>query len=245
MDTCLRQQTLALILVVVTVVWIVASSSGSGVGKTQSKQQQLSRPIQSGTTPDSHIDYYQCRTVDEPSSSSIHLILLHGSKFTKEDWKTSGILQQFCSIPGWTVTAYDLPVSADSRVFRELLREYQRSSNYRNKVNVVTPSASGRVVTDWIMHGNVEELPTLLHTWIPVAAGSVHSLTEQQLQSIPDELDILAVYGDQDRKMGHDTSMKLQQFAHATSVELQGRHPVYLDSPDDFVRVIRQHLEGK
>jgi hypothetical protein len=248
-SSCLRQPLLSstAILGFLTLLWLLLGSSGGGGDTTsqiKSSSSLKSRPIQKGTMPTSGVEYYQCLTVDEPSSSSIHLLLLHGSKFTKEDWKTSGILQQFCSIPGWTVTAFDLSVSADARVFQALLGEYQRTMRYRNQLSVVTPSASGRVITDWIMNGNVAELSSYLHTWIPVAAGSVHSLSEPQLQIIPPALDILAIYGDKDTKMGHDTSMKLQRWASATSVELKGSHPVYLDSPDEFVQVIRKHLSG-
>lgn len=229
-----------------------SSSSNSGT-KQQSKVAQVAvgdtKEIQTGITA-TGIKYYHCQGNENDeiiSSQQKQLVLLHGSKFTKEDWMTSGILQQFCSIPGWTVSALDFSVVQATTHF-DFVRLLEHSSLFANDLPVtavVTPSASGKVVTDWIMNGNITTLPQYMHTWIPVAVGSVISTTEEQLRALKNTgVDILAIYGDQDKVAGHDTSMRLQQWSGATTVELKGRHPCYLDSPDEFVKVIQTHLAG-
>ncbi|KAG7339089.1 hypothetical protein IV203_025819 [Nitzschia inconspicua] len=209
----------------------------------QQQQQGISRmnSIQQGRT-ETGVEYYHCRPVkDDETKPTQHLILLHGSRFSKEDWKTSGILQQFCSIPGLTVSALDFSVASTHKDFRRLMDE---SSLFTPPVTaVVTPSASGQIVTEWMTNGHITKMPLYMHTWIPVAVGSVHSTTQTQLQDLKGTgVDILAIYGDQDRVAGHDTSMLLQKWAGATTVELNGGHPCYLDSPDEFVQVIQSHL---
>jgi hypothetical protein len=201
------------------------------------EQSAIMKEIEKGRT-ETGIEYYHCQ---DTSSSPKHLVLLHGAKFTKEDWKTSGILQQFCATPGLTVSALDLSVQATHQDFVQLL---DQSSLFTPPVAaVVTPSASGKVITDWMMNGDVVTLPKYMQTWIPVAAGSVHSTTQAQLQALKDSgVDILAIYGDQDKVTGHDTSMLLQQWSGAMTVELKGGHPCYLDSPDEFVKVIQRQL---
>jgi hypothetical protein len=197
------------------------------------KQQQQSasmKDLQQGRT-ETGVDFYHCRDSEEKK----HVILLHGAMFTKEDWKTSGILQQFCSTPGLTASHQD---------FIQLLEQSPSLFSRSLPVEaVVSPSASGKVVTDWMINGDISTISKYIQTWIPVAAGSVHSTTEQQLEALRTSgIEILAIYGDQDKTAGHDTSMRLQQWSGATTVELKGGHPCYLDSPDEFVKVIRTKL---
>jgi hypothetical protein len=45
----------------------------------------------------------------------------------------------------------------------------------------VTPSVvSGKTITDWMMTGNVSQLPNYIFKLIPVAAGSMTSATDEQ-----------------------------------------------------------------
>jgi hypothetical protein len=203
------------------------------------KQKQQQAEIQQGRT-ETGVDFYHCRDAQEKK----HLVLLHGLKFTKEDWKTSGILQQLCTTPGLTVSALDLTVQATHQEFIQLLEQSPSLFSKALPISaVVTPSASGKVITDWMINGDISTVSNYIHIWIPVAAGSVHSTTEQQLEALRvSGMDILAIYGDQDKRAGHDTSMRLQQWSGGTTVELKGGHPCYLDSPDEFVQVIRTNL---
>jgi hypothetical protein len=208
-------------------------------GVRQQPQHAAVKDLQQGRT-ETGVDFYHCRDAEEKK----HLVLLHGSKFTKENWKTSGILRQFCNTPGLTVSALDLTVQATHQDFIQLLtKSPSLFSEALPIAAVVTPSASGKVITDWMMNGEINTVSQYIQTWIPVAAGSVHSTTEQQLQALRSSgIDVLAIYGDQDKTAGHDTSMLLQKWSGATTVELKGGHPCYLDSPDEFVSVIRSNL---
>jgi hypothetical protein len=216
--------------------------------RIKTKMTTKSVAIETGRTAHG-IDYYQCNNnnnEDGGGSSETRenqqLVLLHGSKFTKEDWKTSGILQDLCS-SGFVVSAVDLPVQATYDDLQTLLRDVTRDGRDLPVAGLVTPSASGRAITDWAMTGDVLDLPRYVRWWVPVAAGSVHQLTTEQLQSLSStSMNILSIYGDQDRYLGHDTSAKLQQWSGAVSVELPGRHPCYLDSPEQFVDVLAKTI---
>jgi hypothetical protein len=182
-----------------------------------------------------NIPYYHC------SGSQQHLVLLHGAKFTKEDWKTSGILDKLCHYPGLSVVALDLPVSAGHQELIELLSTMQNEKLLSVPVALVTPSASGKTITDWIMTGNVSHLPNYISKWIPVAAGSVSSATDEQVSSLSKTLPIFAIYGNRDR-MGKKTTERLQSLAGAKTLELEGGHPCYLDSPAAFVAAVLEDL---
>lgn len=192
------------------------------------------------------IPYYYCSTADGSSSlpvtSKTSLVLLHGAAFTKENWKSSGILDQLCSHGrDLSVAALDLPVSARHDSLRDVLIALEEKNVVSLPVAIVTPSASGLSVVDWVQNGNVDELPIHINPWIPVACGSVHSLSETEFTSLR-AIDILAVYGDQDFS-GNRTSHKLGDFSNAKLVELPGGHPVYLDSPNEFVKELLNYLQ--
>jgi hypothetical protein len=207
--------------------------------------------ITQGVVGDDHISYYHCG----PSSSDGEikdLVLLHGSKFTKEDWKTSGILNDLCSTssyPNLRVTAFDLPVTANHEQLMTLLATAQQNNNNNQllklPVTLVTPSASGKTVTDWVSETSTEglkaSLPKYVKQWIPVASGSVSQLSDEDVTRLKDlyynHFEIYAIYGDEDTN-GRKTSVRLKTLAGADVLELQGRHPVYLDSPKEFVTAI-------
>jgi hypothetical protein len=127
---------------------------------------------------------------------------------------------------------------------------------------LVTPSASGKAVVEWNSNSNSNNqnnnknapppppLPPLsdyVSTWIPVASNSVASVSpKESLSTLFQNIDsILAIYGDQDAQ--GKASMKLleQYVASAKLVELPGRHPCYLDSPQAFVDTIVEHLVSR
>jgi hypothetical protein len=201
------------------------------------------------------IPFYSCST-PSPSSTpttttatstpTTTLVLLHGAAFTKEDWKTSGIFDRFChSMPGRSVVvALDLPVSAGQDELQNILTALATmpDSSSNNKVaatislpvTLVTPSASGYSMVDWVKTDtSLEIIPRFVNHWIPVASKSVTSLSDDELERLQ-TISILAIYGDQDSS-GKQTSELLGAKANARVLELMGRHPVYLDSPGAFV----------
>lgn len=196
-------------------------------------------------------------------SSGPELLMLHGAAYTKEDWKESTILEKLCrGNEELSVTALDLSVRADGLRLNDAftaLVEYRSADGsggilIGSPVSVVSPSASGAALvhlgtlaaegaaseaspeeadTDVIEKGKL--LTRIVKRWIPVASGSVlqasdDSIKAYLLKSIP----ILAIHGTRDSK-GKLVTERLVDLADATAVELDGGHPCYLDSPDEFV----------
>jgi hypothetical protein len=212
------------------------------------------------------VAYYHCSaaaatTTTTASSDRVrHLVLLHGSKFTKEDWKTSGILQSFCTVPNLSVTAVDLPVTATHTELVRLL-DVMADEGLIMALPVsalVTPSASGKTVTDWITNGDVSTLPTYLERWIPIASGSVSNVPDDRWTELASVMTaggdgghdnnndsrsfgILAVHGNKD-VAGKRTTEILRDRTGAATVELRGGHPCYLDSPEDFVSAVASDM---
>lgn len=192
------------------------------------------------------IEYYHCGP--HPDESTSELVMLHGAAFTKEDWKTSGILEKLCDLNNdedggdLTITALDLPVSATGD---ELMSVYDALMDKGvlsgRPVVVVTPSASGKAVVT--LAADEEKLSKVMKGWIPVAPPAVGHADDEAFEyfnklSIP----VLAIYGDQD-SMGKKVTEKLVKLVNAKGVKLEGKHPVYLDSPDEFVQEVLQFLD--
>jgi hypothetical protein len=94
-------------------------------------------------------------------------------------------------------------------------------------LNTVTPATGVPVVTQDFNSPK----------WIPVAAGSVSNPTEEQVSSLTNNLSIFAIYGNRDA-MGKRVTERLTSLASAETLELDGGHPCYMDSPEDFVSAI-------
>ncbi len=210
------------------------------------------------------LPYYHCgptlhdANVNQDDAPT-ELVLLHGAAFTKTDWKSSGILDTFCEINNdedggnLLLLALDLPVSADGvelgTAFDSLVRNQLLSGN---PVTFITPSASGKGIVNLgeMMVGDISSSPSekkvlkrVVKAWIPVATGSVLKASEEALKVFETcEIPILSIHGDKD-EMGKKVTTMLESLANAKAVELSGTHPVYLDSPDEFVSEVLQFLE--
>jgi pimeloyl-ACP methyl ester carboxylesterase len=196
------------------------------------------------------IDFYHCS--GEGPDIDQHIVLLHGAAFTKENWKASGILEMFCQSPRVSVTALDLPVTALYSQFRTILDDLKKRGIIQLPLaGIVTPSASGFTIINGIFDTDdisvVDDLKTqVAHVWIPVASGGILKYTENDIRQTLLNWKILAIYGDQDDSPGRRSSNLLKRAIPSTRVvELPGRHPVYLDSPRQFVNTILQFLSEK
>lgn len=224
------------------------NAGSNKVGNGESVSPNMVRSSGDGEIVTGRVDdiaYYHCVATTVNEDPTRHLVLLHGAKFTKEDWKTSGILQSFCSIPNLSVSAMDLPVTATHNELIDLLNSLSTNGLVTLPIGgLVTPSASGKCITDWITNGDLSQLPSYVEKWIPVAAGSVAAVPDNELKSlasvVTDESNafgILAIYGNRDAS-GKRTTEILKNSAGAVALELEGGHPCYLDSPDDFVAAV-------
>ena len=201
-----------------------------------------------------HIAYFHCGPRHTPAYGKKHghgeLLLLHGARFTKEDWKSSGIMKSLCKDskkrPGLSVTALDLSVSANGAallsVFDALVREKVLSGD---PVVIVTPSASGKAM---LTLGEVNDVKSesrsigdVVAMWVPVACGGILKANEEAL-AVFAKIPVLAIYGSDDPVAGGQSSQRLVDLVGAAKVELKGGHPVYLDSPKEFVELLFDHM---
>ena len=187
------------------------------------------------------VDYYHCPAERQ---DPIDLVLLHGAAFTKEDWKTSGILEKLCHVPKLTVTALDLNHRGNHEDLKKVLDGLRQTKIIAtNKpVALVTPSASGYSVVDWITTGSMDELVQYVGYWIPVASPSIKKADETSLKELKGRLPTLAIYGSKDSG-GKLVSERLQSFSGTKTVEIYGGHPCYLDSPDIFIKEVLNFLK--
>lgn len=167
------------------------------------------------------ISYFRCA----PSNPKHEIVLLHGAKYHKEDWKT--VMVKICD--HYAVTAMDLSVRSQYEPLEAFLEQLTTLP-----VTLVTPSASGSTMVDWISRG----APNVA-SWIAVACPSVLKMKQWPSITFP----VLAIHGESDTRMGSPTSAILKEHYQAKVVELEGSHAVYLDSPDTFVKAVMDHLE--
>ena len=162
-----------------------------------------------------------------------------------------------------SVTALDLPVSADALYLNKAFKSlWERGIISGEATYIVTPSASGSAMMSaasfaapqeqdgapTIIDGQAEDMSKMLSRmvrgWIPVAAGAVLAVPTATLRIfISMEIPILAIYGDKDAK-GKESSKRLAKEAGAWTLELEGRHPCYLDSPNEFIRAVTDFIEN-
>lgn len=211
-------------------------SNGDGNHFIAAKISESLDSLKLGTA--SGVPYYRC-TVSDSQESASDLVLLHGSAFSKEDWRTSGILGKLCEAPEFTsIVALDLSVKADYNELNQVLRSLARTNEIGLPLAaIVTPSASGATILEWVKNGNHSELRSTISRWIPVASNAVLLMEESALLSIRD-WPILSIYGTLDSK-GKESSLRLKEESRAQTLEIPGRHPCYLDSPEAFILAVR------
>jgi hypothetical protein len=102
---------------------------------------------------------------------------------------------------------------------------------------------SGKTITDWMMTGNVSQLPNYISKLIPVAAGSMTSATDEQAGALSKKCLFFHLRQSRhDGEEGKNATERLQSLAGAKILELEGGHPCYLDSPDAFVDAVLEDL---
>ncbi len=186
--------------------------------------------------------YYHC-SADNRTKKATDIVLLHGASFTKEIWKTTGILDRLCAIPQFSTTALDFPISDGYVDLKSILHQLTTHALVTLPVTLVTPSASSWSVTDWMMHSNVDGTASqYFNTWIPVAPVALTRASNQEIVSTLRPINhttikVLAIYGDRD-KGGAALSRRLQTLVNATLVAIPGGHACYQQSPGEFVDAI-------
>jgi len=190
------------------------------------------------------VDYYHCGAhTDEPERD---VILLHGAKFTKEDWKKSRIMDRLCGNGKLSVTALDLPVQADGKTLQKLLNALAVGEGLLSPEGyyvVVTPSASGKSIVDWINTGDLDKLVEMVGLWIPIASPAIETANVDRLHALQQQSwPVLALYGDQD-SMGKKVSERLQKELGAKVKEFPGPHPFYFGMAETFSTYLLKELK--
>ncbi len=192
---------------------------------------------------------YSNRSSNSKEKEPIEFVLLHGAKFTKENWVDSGILEEFCIKGSVSAVAIDLSVQSDGDGFQDAIRALVDGGVLSGKpVTVISPSASGKAIVSLgskAIH-NDKILRGLIKFWIPVASPAVLSIKDENvLKSFSAAgVQILAINGDKDN-MGKKVTKRLETSSKAEGSELSGGHPVYLDSPHEFVDVVLNFVSGR
>jgi hypothetical protein len=198
----------------------------------------------------------------------IDIVLLQSTSYTIDDWKQSGMLSYFCNTtlasiaPAVRVIALDLPATAKHTVLRDVLSDLvaglETHPNFPIKIDgLVTPSASGSIVMDWLLASkNAEEssdedddynaqhgsLRTFVNSWIPVASNGLLNIPQSIIEPAVADLPILSIYGNDDIAGKRSSELLAQSTSETKVQELKGRHPVFFDSSKEFVRTVLQYL---
>ena len=182
------------------------------------------------------------------SKSIVEIVLLHGAKFTKQNWSESGIIESICNDSQShgiisSVIALDLSVQADGNGFINAMDSLIENGILSGKpVVVISPSASGKAIISLtsISERRVEDI---IRAWLPVASPAILSATNESLGRFRQlQIPILAINGNRDA-MGKKVTERLVTISGAEGVEIDGGHPCYLDSPNAFVDVVFKFLE--
>lgn len=198
-----------------------------------------------------HEAYYHCPAATTQTSNNKqtqHIVLWHGASYTKEDWKTSGILQKLCNIDHYSVTALDLSHKSTHEPLVKLLKGLSEEQGLIELplAALVTPSASGLGVVDWI-NKDPAQVVRSVKLWIPIASPAVTKLQASRMKEMKERqppFPVLAIYGDKDIPKGKERSELLRDKMGAEVVELQGKHSCYWDSPDAFIETLTTRLSS-
>ncbi|KPP70188.1 hypothetical protein Z043_111003 [Scleropages formosus] len=185
----------------------------------------------------------------EPSGApgGAGVLLLHGIRFSSENWQNIGTLEALAKA-GFVAVAVDLPGLGNSKAakapaaigelapgsFLKRVAEALRLS----RVVVVSPSLSGMYSLPFLFdHG------ALLKAYVPVAPICTEKFTAEQYHSV--QTPALIVYGDQDAQLGELSLNNLKNLAnHKVAVMKGAGHPCYLDNPEEWHSILLQFLRA-
>ncbi|XP_041810744.1 protein ABHD14B [Chelmon rostratus] len=183
----------------------------------------------------------------EPASgeAKMSVLLLHGIRFTSENWLSIGTLDTLAKA-GCRAVAIDLPGLGRSKAAKALapigelnpagfLKEVCEQLNLSSVV-LISPSLSGSYSLPFLFQHQA-----LVRAYIPVAPICSDKFTAEQYQSV--KVPTLIVYGDQDTELGELSLSNLRNLANHSVVVMKGAgHPCYLDDPDTWHKALTDFL---
>ncbi|XP_047440184.1 protein ABHD14B [Mugil cephalus] len=184
----------------------------------------------------------------EPATgdAKMSVLLLHGIRFTSENWLNIGTLETLATA-GCRAVAIDLPglgrsasaqgpaalgELAPAGFLKEVCEQLSLSP-----VVVISPSLSGMYSLPFLLQHQA-----LIKAYVPVAPICTEKFTAEQYGSV--KVPALIVYGDQDTQMGEASLRNLSNLpAHSVVVMKGAGHPCYLDDPDTWHKALTDFLD--
>lgn len=169
------------------------------------------------------------------------VLLLHGIRFSSENWLNIGTLEVLAKA-GCRCVALDLPGFGRSKdsaapvaVGQLAPGQFLRDVCERLKlapVIIISPSLSGMYSLPFLM-----QHPDMVRAYVPVAPICTEKFTAEQYKSV--KVPSLIVYGDQDSQLGDVSLNNLKSLTNHRVVVMKGAgHPCYLDDPDTWHKAL-------
>ncbi|XP_042353408.1 protein ABHD14B [Plectropomus leopardus] len=183
----------------------------------------------------------------EPASGEVKMsvLLLHGIRFSSENWLNIGTLETLAKA-GCRAVAIDLPGLGQSKsavapakvgelapagFLKEVCEQLSLT-----RVVVISPSLSGMYSLPFL-----HQHQALIRAYIPIAPICTDKFTAEQYQSV--KVPSLIVYGDQDTQLGEVSLNNLSNLANHRVVVMKGAgHPCYLDDPDTWHKALTDFI---
>ncbi|XP_072238083.1 putative protein-lysine deacylase ABHD14B [Leuresthes tenuis] len=183
----------------------------------------------------------------EPATgeAKMSVLLLHGIRFSSENWLNIGTLETLAKA-GCRAVTIDLPGLGQSKSAKApaavgelapagFLKEVCEQLSL-NPVVVISPSLSGMYSLPFLLQHQA-----LVQAYVPVAPICTDKFTAEQYQSV--KVPTLIVYGDQDTQLGEVSLRNLSNLANHSVVVMKGAgHPCYLDDPDTWHKALIDFL---
>lgn len=186
------------------------------------------------------------QAVPSSGSGGLCVLLLHGIRFSSENWQKIGTLDTLAAA-GYRALAIDLPGLGQSKAavapaavgelapavfLRQVCEGLQTGP-----VVIISPSLSGMYSLPFLFQHS-----ELLKAYIPVAPICTEKFTAKQYGSI--QTPALIVYGDQDTQLGEVSLNNLSQLPNHRVVVMKGAgHPCYLDDPETWHKAVLDFLQ--
>ncbi|KAL4655382.1 protein ABHD14B [Arapaima gigas] len=189
--------------------------------------------------------YRRAEPSGPPGGASV--LLLHGIRFSSENWEAIGTLEVLAQA-GFPAVAVDLPGLGNSKAATApaAIGELAPGSFLKQVVEalqlgpvvLVSPSLSGMYSLPFLFqHGS------LLKAYVPVAPICTDKFSTQQYAGV--QTPALVVYGDQDTQLGDLSLSNLKNLAnHRVAVMRGAGHACYLDNPQEWHAILLQFLRS-
>ncbi|XP_030633154.1 putative protein-lysine deacylase ABHD14B [Chanos chanos] len=183
-----------------------------------------------------------------PGSGDVQLsvLLLHGIRFSSENWLKIGTLKTLAEA-GHRAVAIDLPGLGHSKAAQapaavgELapgaFLQQVCAGLQLGAVVLISPSLSGMYSLPFLLQHGAD-----VKAYVPVAPICTDKITAEQYHSV--QTPTLIVYGDQDTQLGEVSLSNLKNLPNHKVVVMKGAgHPCYLDDPETWHKALLDFLK--